>query len=63
MQAYAGYIGSNRGIEFTTGIPPHPNSSPFEVRWYLTRTPGVLKRCHNGEVFACILANIKNCQL
>ena len=61
VQAYAGPVGAQRGIEFTTDTLPHPNGSPLEVRWYL-RTPGVLLRNHMGEQFACILAAVKNCQ-
>jgi hypothetical protein len=62
VQAYAGSIGNQRGIEFTTETAPHPNGSPFEARWYLHRTAGVLRRCQGGEEFACILAIVKNCQ-
>lgn len=63
VQAYAGLLrGNDRGIEFTTEIAPHPNGSPFEARWYLTRTPGVLRREKAGEEFACILAAITNKQ-
>jgi len=63
VQAYAGALKkARRGIEFTTDTAPHPNSSPFEVRWYLTRTPGVLHRCAGGEDFACIVADIINMQ-
>lgn len=42
VQAYAGRLRlpHKRGIEFTTDILPHPNASPFEVRWYMTKTPG-----------------------
>jgi hypothetical protein len=62
VQAYIGPLKNRRGIEFTTEIAPHPNASPFEARWYLTRTPGVLLRQKEGEDFACILAIIKNMQ-
>jgi hypothetical protein len=63
VQAYVGPLrGGARGIEFTTETAPHPNWSPFEVRWYLTLTPGVQRRWHNGEEFACILANVTNLQ-
>ncbi len=62
VQAYSGVLKNCRGIEFTTKIEPHPMSSPFEARWYLTKTPGVLKRCEDGETFACILADVKNSQ-
>jgi hypothetical protein len=51
-----------RGIEFTTDTAPHPDASPFEARWYLSKTPGVLPRHKDGEDFACILANVKNMQ-
>jgi hypothetical protein len=52
-----------RGIEFTTEIKPHPNGSPFELRWYLTQTPGVLSRRLNGvEVAAITVDNIVNLQ-
>lgn len=63
VQAYAGTLKkAERGIEFTTDTIPHPNGSPFEARWYLTRTPGVLRRFEGGEEFACILADVKNMQ-
>ena len=62
VQAYAGVLPNCRGIEFTTPIAPHPNGSPFELRWYLTKTPGVLRRCEGGETFACIPAVVKNMQ-
>jgi hypothetical protein len=62
VQAYIGPLKSRRGIEFITEIAPHPNASPFEARWYLTQTPGVLLRQKGGEDFACILANVKNMQ-
>lgn len=62
VQAYAGTLKGHRGINFTTDIDPHPNGSPFEVRWYMTATPGVLRRCRNGEEFACIKAIITNLQ-
>src|SRR5882724_6647570 len=56
VQAYPGKLHNCRGIDFTTLIDPHPNGSPFEVRWYLTATPGVEYRCKDGEDFACIKA-------
>ncbi len=63
VQAYTGKLKNNRrGIEFTTLIDPHPDGSPFEVRWYLTATPGVEYRCKDGEDFACIKAVVKNMQ-
>jgi len=63
VQAYAGLLrGNARGIEFKTDTAPHPNGSPFEARWYLTRTPGVLHRQEAGEDFACILAAVTNKQ-
>ncbi len=63
VQAYAGALKTGlRGIEFTTDIAPHPFSSPFEARWYLTKTPGVQHRYRNGEDFACITADVINLQ-
>lgn len=62
VQAYPGILVHHRGIEFTTDIAPHPNSSPFEVRWYLRLTAGVQRRCKGGEEFACIIAVVKNLQ-
>ena len=62
VQAYAGLLGNQRGIEFSTEIAPHPNGSPFEVRWYLHHTVGVQRRCKSGEEFACITAVVKNLQ-
>jgi len=61
VQAYAGALPLGvRGINFTTDINPYPNGSPFEVRWYLTRTPGVQTRQKNGQECACIIADIDN---
>jgi hypothetical protein len=62
VQAYAGKLNNRRGIDFTTLIDPHPDGSPFEVRWYLTITPGVEYRCKDGEDFACIKAVVTNMQ-
>lgn len=63
VQAYTGSLDkSDRGIEFTTDTAPHRSSSPFQARWYMTRTPGVQRRYEEGEEFACILADIKNMQ-
>jgi len=62
VKAYIGSLKNQRGIEFITDTAPHPNASPFEARWYLTRTAGVLLRQKGGEDFACILANVKNMQ-
>jgi hypothetical protein len=62
VQAYAGVLVNRRGIEFTTDIEPHPNGSPFEVRWYLRLTAGVQWRREGGEEFACIAAAVKNLQ-
>ena len=69
VKAYAGMLKNNprtlqkeRGIEFMTETAPHPDGSPFEVRWYLHHTPGVLARHQDGEEFACILAAVKNFQ-
>ena len=62
VQAYAGKLQNCRGIDFTTLVDPHPDGSPFEARWYLTRTPGVDHRCKGGEDFACIKAIVTNMQ-
>jgi hypothetical protein len=63
VQAYAGGLKhGHRGIEFSTDISPHPNGSPLEARWYLTKTTGVLCRYEGGEEFACIRADVKNIQ-
>ena len=62
VQAYPGMLAKERGIEFTTEIVPHPNSSPLEARWYLRLTAGVQRRCEGGEEFACITAVVKNLQ-
>lgn len=62
VQAYAGKLRNCRGIHFTTLIDPHPDGSPFEVRWYLTATPEVEHRCKDGEDFACIKAIVTNMQ-
>jgi hypothetical protein len=64
VQAYAGRLKTGgRGIEFTTDTAPHSNGSPFEARWYLTLTPGVLCSRKNGIDHACILADVENHQL
>jgi len=64
VQAYAGRLKTgDRGIQFTTDTAPHPDGSPFEARWYLTRTPGVLCRRKGADVYACILADVENHQL
>jgi len=64
VQAYPWPLAAaRRGIEFTTDIlPHHPMSSPIEARWYLTLTPGVLRRQKNGVHYACITAAIDNRQ-
>ena len=63
VQAYPYALAAEkRGIEFTTGIRPHAMSSPIEARWYLTLTPGVLRRQKNGNDYACITATIDNRQ-
>jgi hypothetical protein len=64
VQAYAGALNCRRGIEFTTKISPEPNgSSPFEVRWYLDKTAGVVHRVNpKGEDMACIPAVVTNMQ-
>lgn len=62
VQAYAGQLPRPDGIEFTTDIEPHPNGTPIEVRWYLTKTPGVQLRYDAlGEEHACITADIHGC--
>src|SRR5690348_208998 len=61
VKAYAGPIGGNRGVQFTTDINPHPNSAPHEARWYLGNE-GVELRQHGGDDFACILADVQNHQ-
>lgn len=65
VQAYAGRLRlpHKRGIEFTTDVLPHPNASPFEVRWYMTKTPQVQRRHKDGKEFACITAIVTNLQL
>jgi len=62
VQAYTGKLKNRRGINFTTLIDPHPDGSPFEVRWYLTVTPGVQHRSDGSEDFACITAVVTNLQ-
>ena len=62
VQAYAGKLRSRRGVDFTTLIDPHKDGSPFEARWYLTRTRGVDHRRKDGEDFACIAAVVTNLQ-
>jgi len=62
VQAYAGKLNGRRGIEFVTGVAPHPTGSPFEARWYLTQTPGVELPQKEGEDFACIKAIVDNQQ-
>jgi hypothetical protein len=64
VQAYPWALASNRrGIEFTTPISPHPMSSPLEARWYLTLTPGVVRRRKDGKDYASIRATIDNRQI
>jgi hypothetical protein len=63
VQAYPWALApGRRGIEFTTPIGPYPLSSPFEARWYLTLTPGVILRQKNGRDYACITATVDNRQ-
>lgn len=63
VQAYAGRLRAGvRGIEFTTETMPHPNGSPFEARWYLSKTPGVVPRHKNGVDYACVYADVDNYQ-
>jgi hypothetical protein len=63
VQAYPWALAADRrGIEFTTPIRPYPMSSPFEARWYLSLTPGVVRRRRNGKDYACITAIVDNRQ-
>lgn len=63
VQAYYGGIGARRGIQFNTEIDPQPYSSPFEARWYLGITPGVLERVDGlGDEHACVMAVVENHQ-
>ena len=63
VQAYGGSLkDGRRGINFSTSVKPNPSGSPFEARWYLELTPGVLLRQKDGEDFACIPATIANFQ-
>lgn len=65
VQAYTGkLINNQRGIEFETQVlPENSGSSPFESRWYLNITPGVLLRTNiNGDDMACIPAVVTNLQ-
>lgn len=63
VEAYAGLIKAQRGIEFSTDIEPHPCGSPFHAFWYLTQTNGVEERQDaDGEQHACISAEIDNRQ-
>ena len=64
VQAYSGLLNGRRGIEFVTTISPEPSgSSPFEARWYLGITPGVVhKQNQKGEDMACITAVVTNLQ-
>jgi hypothetical protein len=63
VQAYPlGMPDARRGIEFSTPINPYPNGSPFEVRWYLGRSPGVEERVRQGQAYAAIPANVINRQ-
>ena len=51
-----------RGIDFTTNTAPHPNSMPFEVRWYYPQTVGVMLRMKKGKEYAAIDAAVTNRQ-
>jgi hypothetical protein len=51
-----------RGINFSTNTAPHPNSMPFEVRWYYPETPGVMRRTKGGKDYAAIDAAVTNRQ-
>jgi hypothetical protein len=64
VKAYTGHLNGRRGIEFTTPVAPHQSaSSPLEVRWYLTKTPGVMAKYNEfGEEMACIKAQVSNYQ-
>jgi len=57
VKAYVGPLPPNqRGIEFTTPIPPdRKSSSPKEARWYHPQTPGVIL---NRQGYAVIPANV-----
>jgi hypothetical protein len=63
VEAYAGPLPApRRGIQFDTDI--RPDGSPLQAKWYLTHTPGVQKRVHKGEDFACVTAiSVLNHQL
>ena len=57
VEAYPGLLApGDWGINFETGIEPHPNSGPNHAKWYLGLTPGVVPRHKDGEEFACISA-------
>jgi len=62
VQAYAGNLPGGRGIEFHTEIEPNPSGSPYEARWYLGLTPGVVQRERDGVDYACISACVDNKQ-
>ena len=57
VKAYRGILPSGqRGVEFETPIVPQRGSgTPFEARWYLNFTNGVLQRTDAaGTVYAAI---------
>ena len=58
VKAYPGALDVSRGIEFETGLLPHPHSAPNLSLWYLHDTPGVESRTKDGDDFACISVDI-----
>lgn len=64
VQAYRNSLPpARRGIEFTSSVlPARGSGTPYEARWYLGHTPGVVRRQKNGEDFAMIPANVTNKQ-
>ena len=63
VEAYGGQLKATlRGIEFSTPIQPHPNGSPYHIKFYLGMTQGVQHRCKGGIDYACISAIVINKQ-
>jgi hypothetical protein len=63
VKAYPGVLPAGaRGINFTTGIDPYPNGTPFEIHWVYPHTPGVVKKTKDGTDFAVISAVVTNLQ-
>ena len=63
VKAYNGGLPpGERGINFETAVAPHHLGTPFESKWYLNLTAGVLHRMKDGIDFAAIPADIKNLQ-